>query len=71
MVSSTGAVYYHPKLVGNDRLRSPSPVTGRYQPREKEEEGEGGEEKGEPGDPMSLSLDDPDPSPPSLARHHI
>ncbi|RRT81782.1 hypothetical protein B296_00009306 [Ensete ventricosum] len=32
--------------------------------REKEEEGE---EKGEPGDPVQLSLNDPDPLPPSLA----
>ncbi|RZS15276.1 hypothetical protein BHM03_00047092 [Ensete ventricosum] len=35
--------------------------------REKEEEGE---EKGEPRDPTSLSLDDPDPPLPSLARRH-
>ncbi|RRT39773.1 hypothetical protein B296_00058907 [Ensete ventricosum] len=35
--------------------------------REKEEEGEKeGQEKGEPGDPVSLFLDDPDPSLPSL-----
>ncbi|RRT45845.1 hypothetical protein B296_00049862 [Ensete ventricosum] len=62
---------YDPKQVGNSRFRSSSPVEGWYQPdyglaaaREKEEEGE---EKVEPGDPAPLSLDDLEPSLPSLA----
>ncbi|RWW68350.1 hypothetical protein BHE74_00024121, partial [Ensete ventricosum] len=42
-----------------------SPAEGRYQPGYSE-----GEEKGEPRDPTSLSLDDPDPPLPSLARRH-
>ncbi|RWW57120.1 hypothetical protein BHE74_00036112 [Ensete ventricosum] len=62
---------YDPKQVDNSRFRSSSPVEGWYQPdyglaaaREKEEEGE---EKVEPGDPAPLSLDDLEPSLPSLA----
>ncbi|RWW68265.1 hypothetical protein BHE74_00024203, partial [Ensete ventricosum] len=31
---------YHPKLAGNDQFRPSPPVVVRYQPREKEEEGE-------------------------------
>ncbi|RRT48311.1 hypothetical protein B296_00034704 [Ensete ventricosum] len=59
--------YYCPKLVGNGRFRSSPPATWWYQSREKEEEGE---EKGEPEDLALSSLDDPDPSLPSLARRH-
>ncbi|RZS22691.1 hypothetical protein BHM03_00055505 [Ensete ventricosum] len=43
---------YHPKLVGNGQFRPSMIGFERYQPREKEEEGE---EKGEPGDPAFLS----------------
>ncbi|RWW76635.1 hypothetical protein BHE74_00015261 [Ensete ventricosum] len=54
---------YRSKSAGNDRFRPSSSAVGRYQPREKEGDGEEeGEEKGEPGDLVSLSLDDPDPS---------
>ncbi|RZS02025.1 hypothetical protein BHM03_00031983 [Ensete ventricosum] len=43
---------YYPKSIGNGRFRLSSAAVGRYQPREKEKEGE---EKGEPGDTMLLS----------------
>ncbi|RWW86867.1 hypothetical protein BHE74_00004329 [Ensete ventricosum] len=45
-----------PKSASNGRFRPLPPAVGRYQSREKEEEGE-------PGDPTLLSVNAPNPSP--------
>lgn len=61
--------YFHPVTT----LNRSATIAAHYrvvlaegEPREKKVEGE---EKGELGDPTLLSLDDPDPSPPSLVGH--
>ncbi|RWW69549.1 hypothetical protein BHE74_00022834 [Ensete ventricosum] len=51
---------YHRLGLLPSQFRSLSPTTRRYQSKEKEEEGD---EKEEPGDPMSISYYDPDLSP--------